>query len=118
MNAMLSLLTQYVPMSLLPKESLEIILQQVATEQLQSRDRLILPIPLAEHSAYYEARLLLDVLTLYDGLLMTISIPLASRQTVSKVYKAIVVSMPQLEDEYAIQWTVVTEYNAISEDLR
>ena len=40
MNAIPSLLTQYVPMSLLPRESLEIILQQVATEQLQSLDRL------------------------------------------------------------------------------
>ena len=118
MNAIPSLLTQYVPMSLLPKESLEIILQQVATEQLQSRDRLTLAIPLDELLAYYEARLLLDVLTLDDGLLMTMSIPLASRQTVFTVYKAIVVPMPQLETEYAIQWTVETEYIAISEDLR
>ena len=93
------------------------ILQQVATEQLQSRDRLTLAIPLDELLAYYEARLLLDVLTLDNGLLMTMSIPLASRPTVFTVYKAIVVTMPQLE-KYAIQWTVETEYVAISEDLR
>ena len=54
MNAIPSLRSQYVPMSLLPKESLEIILQQVATEQLQSRDRLTLAIPLDELLAYYE----------------------------------------------------------------
>ena len=97
MNAISSLLTQYGPISLLPKESLEIIVQQAATEQLQSRDRLTLAIPLDELLAYYEARLLLDVLTLDNGLLMTISIPLASRQTVFTVHKAIVVPVPQLE---------------------
>ena len=117
MNAIPSLLTQYVPNSLLPKESLEIILQQVATEQLQSRDRLTLAIPLDELLAYYDARLLIDVLT-DNSLLMTMSTPLASRQTVFTAYKAIVVPMPQLEKEYAIQWTVETEYIAISEDLR
>ena len=118
MNAIPSLLTQYVPMSLLPKESPEIILQQVPTKQLQSRDRLILASPADDLLAYYEARLLLDVLTLDNGLLMTMSIPLASRQTVFTLYKAIVVPMPQLEKEYAIQWTLETEYIAIYEDLR
>ena len=49
---------------------------------------------------------------------MTLSIPLASRQTVFTVYKTIVVPMPRLEKEYAIQWTVETEYIAKSEDLR
>ena len=49
---------------------------------------------------------------------MTTSIPLASRQTVFTVYKSIVVPMPQLAKGYAIQWTVETEYTAISEDLR
>ena len=42
MNAVPSLLTQYVPMSLLLKESLESFLQQLATEHLQSRDWLTL----------------------------------------------------------------------------
>ena len=49
---------------------------------------------------------------------MTMSIPLASRQTVFTVYKAIVAPMPQLEKEYAIRWTTETVYIAISEDLR
>ena len=64
--------------------------------------------------AHYEARLHLDFLTLNDDLLRKRSIPLASRQTVwSKM-----VAMPQLKKEYVIQWTVETEYIAISEDLR
>ena len=113
-----SLLTHYVPMSLLLKESLEFILQQVATEQLQSRDRLSLAIPVDKLLAYYEARLLLGVLALEDSLLMTMSFPLISRQTVFTVYKSIVVPMPQLEKEYAIRWTVETEFIAISGDLR
>ena len=67
MNAIPSILTQYVPMSLLSKESLEIILQQAATEQLQSQDRLTLAIPLDELLADYEARLVLDDLPSNDG---------------------------------------------------
>ena len=47
-NAIPSLLDQYVPVPLVPKESLETILQQVATEQLKSRDRLTLAISLDE----------------------------------------------------------------------
>ena len=118
MNSIPSLLLQYVPMSLLPKDSLEIILRKVATEQLKARDRLTLAIPMDELLAYYEARLLLDVLTLEDGLLMTMSIPLASRQTVFTVYKAIVVPMPQSDEADAIRWRTETEYIAVSEDLR
>ena len=101
MNAITSLLTTYVLMSLLPKEYLESILQQVATE-LQSRDRITLAITPDELLAYYEVRLLLDVLTLNDDFLMTMSIPLASRQTFFTVYKAVVVPMPQLEKKYAM----------------
>ena len=43
-----SLLSQYVPMSLLPKESLEIILELVYKEQDKSKPRLTLAIPKQE----------------------------------------------------------------------
>ena len=43
-----SLLSQYVPMSFLPKESLEIILELVDAEQEKSKNRLSLTIPKQE----------------------------------------------------------------------
>ena len=63
MNAIPSLLSKYVPMSLLPKESLEQILKVVDDSQEKSDNRLTLAIPKQELLAYYESCLLLDVLT-------------------------------------------------------
>ena len=76
---------------------------------------LTLAIPLVEFLAYYEIRLL-DVITLNDGMLMTMWIPLASRQTVFTVYKAKSVPMPQqLEKEYAMRWKIESYFLAVSE---
>ena len=116
MNSILSLLSQYVPMSLLPNETLD-ILELVDDEQEKSKNRLSLAIPKRELLSYYESRLLLDVSTLDYGLLMTMAIPFASRQSAFTVYKAIVVPLPQVE-EIAIKWEVESEYLAVSEDLR
>ena len=80
-NSIPSLRSQYVPMSLLPKESLEIIVEPVDDEQEISANRFSLAIPKQELLSYYEWRLLLDVLTLDDGLLMTMAIPFASRHS-------------------------------------
>ena len=67
-----------------------------------------------ELRAYYEERLLLDWLTLNDKLVMTMSIPLASGQT---VYKAIVVPSPQSNEADAIRWRTESKNIAISEYL-
>ena len=48
---------------------------------------------------------------------MTLSIPLASRQTVFTLHKATVVSMHQSIGADAIPWRTVSEFVAISEDL-
>ena len=64
MNSIPSLLSQYDPLSLLPKETLEILLELVDDEQEKSKNRLSLAIPKQEILSYYESRLLLDVLTL------------------------------------------------------
>ena len=117
MNAIPSLLSKYVPKSLLPKESLEQILKVVDDSQEKSDHRLTLAIPKQELLAYYESRLLLDVLTFDEGLLMTRAIPFASRQTAFTVYKAIVVPLPQIDEDMAIKWDVDAEYLAVSENL-
>ena len=64
----------------------------------------------------YESRLLRDVITVDQGLLMRIAIPLASKQTAFTVYRSIAVTMPQLEPDLAIKWKLEAPYLAISED--
>ena len=118
LNSIPTLLNQYVPMSLLSKESLEIVLDKVAVAQTRELDRLTLAIPFQELLSYYEARLLQDVLTLPQGLMMTMSIPLASRRTVMTIYQAIPLPMPQIDEVDALQWDILAEYLAVSEDGR
>ena len=106
MNAIPSLLSKYVPMSLLPKESLEQILKVFDDSQEKSDNRITLAIPKKKLLAYYESRLLLDVLALDDNLLITMAIPFASRQTAFTLYKAVVVPLPQMDEDMAIKWIV------------
>ena len=75
-------------MSLVPRDSLTKILEEVSKLQNHARDRLPLAIPMDQNLSYYEAQLLTD-------LLMKIAIPLASRQTSFQVFNAIPVPMPQ-----------------------
>ena len=67
--------------------------------------------------AYYESRPLLDVFTLDNGLLMTMAMPFASRQTAFTVYQAIVLPQPQRDEDMAVKWTMEAEYLAVSENL-
>ena len=118
LNSIPALLSKYVPMSLLSKESLEIVLNKVAIQQIRALDRLTLAIPIQELLSYYEAQLLQDVLTLPHGLMLTMSIPLASRRTVMTTYQALPLPMPQVDDVEAVQWEIESEYLAVSEDGR
>ena len=95
LNAIPSLLQQHLPMSLVPKESLLAILQSVGDELVLSGSRLSLAIPPnSDIMSYYDAKLLRDVVTVNEGLILTLAIPLASRQTVFSTYSARVVPMP------------------------
>ena len=117
-NSIPTLLNQYIPMSLLSKESLEIVLDKVAVAQTRELERLTLAIPFQELLSYYEARLLQDVIRLPQGLMMTMSIALASRRTVITIYQAIPLPMPQIDEVDALQWDIQAEYLAVSEDGR
>ena len=92
-------------------------MKSVDDSQEQSDNRLTLAIPKQELLAYYESCLLLDVLTQDDGLLMTRAIPFASRQTAFTVYKALVVPLPQMDEDMAIKWDVEADCLAVSENL-
>ena len=100
-----ALLNQYVPMSLLSKDSLEIVLDKVAVAQTRELDRLTLAIPFQELLSYYETRLFQGVMTLPKGLMMTVSKPLASRRTVMTTYQALPLLVPQIDEVDALQWT-------------
>ena len=116
MNAIPTILRQFLPMSLVPRQSLLKILEEVIIEQGQADDRLTLAIPPKEILAYYKTNFLTDVITMEEGLLMTLSIPLASKQTSLKVYKATPIPMPEPELTLAMKWKTETQFLAISED--
>ena len=102
-------------MSLVPRESLLIVLEEMIVEQGQADHRLILAIPPNEFPAYYETKLFTDIITLMEGLLVTLSIPLASKQTVLTVYRANPIPMPQSEPTVAMKWKTEAPFVAISE---
>ena len=103
-------------MSLVPRDSLIKILEDVSKMQSHARDQLSLAIPMDEILSYYEAQHLTDVVTIKEGLLMKIAIPLASRQTSFTVFHAIPVPMPQYEKDKAIMWkTSVRQQEDVNE---
>ena len=116
MNSIQPILNHYLPMSLVPRQSLLTILENVAAEQSRSKVRRSLAIPMDEILSYYESRILRDVITVDQGLLMRIAIPLASKKTAFTVFRSIAVPMPQLEPDLAIKWNLEVPYLAISEN--
>ena len=116
LNSIPTLLQKRLPMSLVPRDSLMKILDYVAREQMNARDRLTLAIPMDDLLSYYNAELLTDALSIKEGLLLTLAIPLASRQTVFTVFTAKIVPMPQKDTGSAIRWKLEAPYLAVSED--
>ena len=111
-------LHQYVPMSLLNRDSLHTVLEEVARIQSYASDRLTLAIHFDNILSYYEAQLLQDVLTLSQGLLLTLSIPLASQTSGMTIYEANPLPMPQPENTSALIWEPGSRYFAVSENKR
>ena len=116
MNSIQPLLKNYLLMSLVPRQALLAILEDVASEQWRKSDRLSLAIPMDEIIAYYESQLLRDVLVVEQGLTMRFAIPLATKDSAFKVFRAIAVPMPQPEPDLAINWKLAAPYLAISEN--
>ena len=90
-------------MSLVPRESLLAILNSVYDSQKSANDRLTLAIPMKDLLSYYDAKLLSEISTMQQSILLTLAIPLASRQTEFTVYEAHLIPMPQREPSEAIQ---------------
>ena len=116
MDSIQPILNNYLPMSLVPRQLLLTILENVAAEQSRSQDRFSKEIPMDEMISFYESGLLRNVITVQQGLVLRIAIPLASKQTAFTVFSSIAVPRPQLEPDLAIKWKLEAPYLAISED--
>ena len=103
MNSIQSMLNFYLPISLVPRQSLPKILDDVAVEQWRATDRITLAIPIVEVSTYFESKLLLDVIVFEQRLIMSIENPLPTKESAFTVPGAKVVPMPQ-PDDMAIKW--------------
>ena len=114
-NAIPTLLDKRLPISSVPLKSLIKILDAVHDSQKNAPDRLTLAIPMTDILSYYDAKLVQEISTVEDGLLLTLAIPLASSQTVFEVYRAIVIPMPQKDSVDALRYVIEGEYLAISE---
>ena len=116
LNSIPILLDKRLPMSLVPHESLLAVLDSVHDSQKHSTDRLSLAIPMKDLMSYYDAKLVYEIATVEQGLLLTLAIPLASRQTSFHVYSAHVIPMPQQDPKEALQWIIEGPYLAISQN--
>ena len=83
LNSIPVLLKGHLPMSLIPMELLLAIMDSVSLRQSKAEDRLTLAIPASDLLSYYDSRLLADAITVSEGLLLNLNIPLSSQQTVS-----------------------------------
>lgn len=115
-NSIPILLQKRLPMSLVPRDSLLAILNSVYDSQKSADDRLTLAIPMSDLLSYYDAKLLSEISTVKQGILLTLAIPLASSQTEFTVYEAQLIPMPQRDSSEAIQWIIEGPYLAISDD--
>ena len=103
-------------MSLVPRESLLAVIDAVYKSQKEENHRLTLAIPPSDIHSYYDAKLLRDVTTIEEVLLLNLAKPYASSQTAFQMYRAQVIPMPQVDPTEAIKWVTEGPYLAISED--
>ena len=68
-------------------------------EQGRVSDRLTLAIPIDEILAYYESRILRDVIVVKHGLIMRMAIPLATNEAAFTVFCAVAVPMLKPEND-------------------
>ena len=117
LNSIPVLLKGHLRMSLIPMESLLAIMDSVSLRQSKTKHRLTLAIPASDLLSYYDSRFLADAITVSEGLLLTLNIPLASQQTVFKLFEAKLILMPFQEDpQTALTWNIEAPSLALSEN--
>ena len=117
--AVMTMVEKLIPMTLLPKNVLEKVLEKIASQQVKSTDRLTLAIPPAQILTYYETKLLTSVSVEEYGMLFRLAIPFASGSTALNLYRAITIPMPTNDsDGYASQYETEADYLAVAESTR
>ena len=102
LNAVPVLLEGHLPMSLIPIGSLLAIMDSVSLRQSKAEGRLSLAMSPSDLFCYYDSRLLADAITVSEGLLLTLSIPLASHQTVFTLFEAKLIPMTFPDDPQTV----------------
>ena len=116
LNSIHVLLNGHLPMSLIPMESLLVIMDSVSLRQSKAEDRFTLAIPASDLLSYYDYRLLADAITVSEGILLTLNIPLDSQQTVLKLFEAKLIPMPFPDDpQTAFTWNIEAPHLALFE---
>ena len=103
-------------MFLLPRESLLAVSDAVYRSQKDEKHGRNLAVPPIDLYSYYDVKLLRDVTTIDEGLLLSLTIPYASSQTAFQIYTAQVIPMPQTDLTEAIRWVLEGPYSTFSED--
>ena len=104
------LLKELLPMLLLPMESLLAIMDSVSLRQSRAEDRITLAVQASDLFSYYDSGMLADAITVSEGLLLTLNIPLASQQTVFTLSEAelvLIILLPFPDDpQTALTWNI------------
>ena len=105
----------YLPVAIIPKKHLDMVLDDVERAHNQKGTRLSLALPRTHLMAYYENALVQAAHTTSRGLVLTVSIPMATRSTELHVYRTNTIPMTGTDD-YATEWKVDQPYVAVSQD--
>ena len=104
-------------MSLIPMESLVAIMDSVSLRQSKPDVRLNLAVPASDLLSFYDTRLLVEAITVSEGLFLTLNIPLASQPTVFSLFEAKLLPMFFPDDpQTALTWNVEAPYLALAEN--
>ena len=104
----------YLPMSLVPRATLLEILEQTTQGLAHEGGHLSLALSLDHILRYYETPLVRRVESTEDGLLLTVAIPLTSRELIMEVYEGIPLPMPTKDNSTATEWSPETRYLAVT----
>ena len=116
LDALPNMARGYLPMSLVPRDPLIQILEEINTEQAHGTQHMTLALALDNLLRYYETPLIRRVESTEHGMLITIAIPLTTRAEVMDVFEAIPLPMPTDDNATATQWMPPAKYLAISQD--
>ena len=117
LNALSVFLKGALAMSFVAMELLLAIMDSVSFRQSKAEDRLNLAIAASELLSFYDSRLLADAITVTEGLLLTLNLPLASQQTVFTLFEAKLIPMHFPDDpQMTPTCNIEAPYLALSEN--